>query len=131
MLRSSRAHLAQVGESYWEHMRFAVLVSLLATGAGFACLLHAVVPGVCEHTCSRTIGSLQVLFGDRERVGETMQSNSALLIFVVLMLISFATCFVVALCMTGSLVGLILLPQAFALPLIFLSQNPELEPVRA
>jgi len=129
MLRASRAHLAEVGESYFEHMRFALLVGALAAGAGLACMLHAIVPAVCERTCSRTVASLQRLFADRSQLGAILAENSALIIFVLLSGLSCATALVLAIFTAGTLIGLIVLPQAFALPLIFLLQNPGLEPV--
>ena len=129
MLNSSRAHLAEVGESYLEHMRFASLVGALAVGAGLACLLHAIVPGACQTTCSSVVASLQRLFVDRTELGRTVSENSALILFVVLTGISCVTAIALAICTAGTLVGLVVIPQAFALPLIFLSQNPQLEPV--
>ena len=129
MLTSSKAHLTQVNERYFQHMRFAMVVGTLAVGAGLACMLHAFVPGICERTCSRTVGSLQWLFDDRARLEAVLSQNSALLIFTILVLISVATAVVVAVCTAGSLICLVVIPQAFALPIIFLSQNPELDPV--
>lgn len=129
MLRSSRAHLAGVGESYFEHMRFAMLVGALAVGAGLACMLHAIVPGICQTTCSRAVASLQRLFADRSQLGRTVSENSALILFVVLTGVSCLTALALAICTAGTLVGLVVIPQAFALPLIFLSQNPALEPM--
>jgi hypothetical protein len=129
MLKSSRAHLAEVGESYFEHMRFALLVGALAAGAGLACMLHAIVPGICQTTCSRAVGSLQRLFADRSQLGRTVAENSALLLFVLLTGISCITAIALAICTAGTQVGLVVIPQAFALPLIFLSQNPGLEPI--
>jgi len=131
MLRASRAHLAAAGETYFEHMRFAATVGVLATGAGLACLLHAVVPGLCEKSCSRAVGSLQSLFRDRSRLGVTIAENSALFIFVILTGVSCLTALTLAICTAGTLVGLVVIPQAFALPLIFLAQNPGLEPAAA
>ena len=128
MLNSSRAHLAEVGESYLEHMRFAALVGALAVGAGLACLLHAIVPGACQTTCSSVVASLQRLSG-RAESGRTVADNSALILFVVLTGISCVTAIALAICTAGTLVGLVVIPQAFALPLIFLSQNPQLEPL--
>jgi hypothetical protein len=60
-----------------------------------------------------------------------LHENSALLIFVVLTLISCVTGLVVALATASHTMALILIPQAFALPLIFLSQNPQLDPEAA
>lgn len=129
MLKSGRAHLAEAGESYLEHMRFAFLVGALAAGAGLACMLHAILPGVCQTTCSRTLASLQRLFAERGRLSQTVSENSTLIIFVILTGVSCVTAIALAICTAGSLVGLVVIPQAFALPLIFLSQNPGLEPI--
>ena len=129
MLRSSRAHLADIGENYFEHMRFAMLVGALAVGAGLACMLHAIIPGICQTTCSRAVASLQRLFADRSQLGRTVFENSALILFVVLTGVSCLTALALAICTAGTLVGLVVIPQAFALPLIFLSQNPGLEPM--
>jgi hypothetical protein len=131
MLKASSAHLAEVGESYFEHMRFALLVGALATGAGLACVLHAVVPALCQTTCSRTVASLQELFADRGRLPRVAADSSGVLIFVVLLLISFVTAAVVAFCTLQTAIGLILVPQAFALPLIYLWQNTQLDPIEA
>ena len=131
MLKASRAHLAAVGESYFEHMRFAMLVGTLAIGAGLACILHALVPALCERTCSRTVASLQKLFADRSQLGAVIADNSALIIFVVLMGVSCVTAIAVAAYTVGTPIGLLVIPQAFALPLIFLSQNRGLDPIVA
>ena len=128
MLNASRGHLAEVGESYSEHMRFALLVGSLAIGAGLACITHAFVPALCERSCSRAVGSLQRLFADRSRVSEVVAENSALLIFVTLTAISIITCVAVAICTAGSWLAVIVIPQSFTLPLVFLSQNRGLDP---
>lgn len=127
MFRSSRAHLSEVGESYLEHMRFASLVGMLALGAGLACLLHALLPGLCQRTCSRTVDSLQRLFADRSQLNRVRDENSALITFVALTMLSCVTAVVIAISTAGTAIALIALPQAFALPLIFLSQNSQLE----
>lgn len=129
MLESSRVHLADVSESYFEHLRFALLVGALAAGAGLACMLHAIVPGICQTTCSRTVASLQRLFGDRSQLGSTVSENSALILFVVLTGVSYVTALTLAICTAGTLIGLVVIPEAFALPLIFLWQNPGLDPM--
>jgi hypothetical protein len=131
MLRSSRAHLAEVGETYFEHMRFAFLVGALAAGAGLACMLHALVPALCQTTCSRTVASLQKLFADRSGLAAVASDNSPLILFVLLTGLSWVTALTVAVCTANTLIGLVVIPQAFALPLIFLTQNPQLEPAAA
>jgi len=128
MLQASKAHLAGVGESYFEHMRFAVIVGALATGAGLACLVHAFVPACCERTCSRTVSQLQQLFADRSMLPSVMAASSGVLIFVVLVLLSLVCAVAVAFCTASSAIALVLMPQAFALPLIYLAQNRGLDP---
>ena len=131
MLQASRAHLADVGETYFEHMRFALLVGALGVGAGLACMFHAIVPALCERTCSRTVASLQRLFADRSQLEAVRAENSALLIFVVLTAASLVTAVAVAICTAGSWLALIVIPQSFTLPLVFLSQNRGLDPLTA
>lgn len=128
MLKTSKAHLAQVGESYFEHMQFALLVAIMAIGAGYACLIHAIVPALCPHSCSRTLGLLQRLFADRSQLRSVANEASSVILFVTLSALSTLTAIVVAYWTAGTLVGLVVIPEAFALPLIFLSQNPDLVP---
>jgi len=60
-------HPAAVGESYFEHQRVAVAFagSLALTAA--AALLHALVPGLCQHTARDRI----------ETLNKQLQSRSA------------------------------------------------------
>ncbi len=53
-----RAHLVQAGESYFEHMGVALRIGGLLIAAGFACLVHAVVPALCTDRASRTVRRL-------------------------------------------------------------------------
>lgn len=131
MLQASRQHLADVDETYFEHMRFALLVGTLATGAGLACILHAVIPALCERSCSRAIASLQKLFANRSRMAEVSAENSALLIWVALTAVSLLTCVAVTICTAGSWLALLVIPQSFTLPIVFLSQNRGLDPAIA
>ena len=131
MLQASKRHLAEVGETYFEHMRFALLVGTLATGAGLACILHAILPAMCESSCSRAIASLQRLFADRNRMTEVTAENSALLTFVALTAVSLITCVAVTICTAGSWLALLVVPQSFTLPVVFLSQNRGLDPATA
>ena len=131
MLQASRAHLANVGESYFEHMRFALVVGALVAGAGLACMLHALVPACCERTCSRTIGLMQRLFADRTLLPSVIAESSGLLIFAVLMFVSLACALTTAFCIASWTIVAMLVPQAFVLPLIYLAQNRGLDPVAA
>jgi hypothetical protein len=49
------AHPRAVGESYLEHGRVAGAVGVRMIAAGFACLVHAVLPFLFVTTGSRTI----------------------------------------------------------------------------
>ena len=50
-----RDHPASVGESYFEHMAFALSFSVRLLGAGAAALIHAFIPCLFEKTASGMI----------------------------------------------------------------------------
>src|SRR5688500_10812392 len=54
MLSKSREHLSSAGETYCEHCAFAASVGLMALGAGLACLIHALLPGLRQRPCTET-----------------------------------------------------------------------------
>jgi hypothetical protein len=129
MLASSRAHLAAAGESYFEHLRFASAVGLMAVGAGLACLIHALIPALCQRTCSTTIGLLQELFGDRDRLRSITARASGAITFTGLVAMALLSGALPML--SGAPVGLgaLMLVLALTIPAAFLLSNPELEPV--
>lgn len=51
-------HPASVDESYGEHLLFALRFSLKLFGAGFAALIHALLPFLFEKTASRMVAEL-------------------------------------------------------------------------
>ena len=51
-------HPASVGETYWQHFRFAAKVFRSLSKAAFACLVHAVFPPLFQKTASTEIRSL-------------------------------------------------------------------------
>lgn len=51
-------HPASVGQSYFDHFKFAVKVSFSLLKACFACLVHAVYPPLFENTASVTVSDL-------------------------------------------------------------------------
>lgn len=59
------AHPASVNETYFGHMRFALGFSFWLLVAGFAALVHAVFPAVCETTASRILGRLNARISAR------------------------------------------------------------------
>lgn len=59
MLKKSKNHLESVSESYFEHMAFALQIGFCMIAGGAATVLHALCPGVFQHTGSLTIARLQ------------------------------------------------------------------------
>ena len=51
-------HPASVGQTYFEHFKFAVKVSKSLLKAFSACLIHAIYPPVHKNTASATIAEL-------------------------------------------------------------------------
>lgn len=129
MLKRSKDHLLSAGENYLQHMRFALMVGFVTVGAGLACVIHALVPAMCERTCSRTLGQLSLLFSDRGRLRHFEREASGVFTFIALILLASATAMIPAALGGGwALIATIAL-LAFAIPFTFLSTNPELEPV--
>lgn len=129
MLKRSKGHLLTAGESYLQHMRFALMVGLVTVGAGVACLIHALVPALCERTCSRTLSQLSLLFSDRGRLRDFEREASGVFTFIALILLASATATIPAALGGGSALIATIALLAFAIPFTFLSTNPELEPV--
>ena len=129
MLIRSRNHLRLAGETYIQHMRFAVLVGFITIGAGLACIIHAIVPALCERTCSRTLGQLGELLADRGQLRRFEDEASGVYTFVALLLLAIATVSLPA--FAGGPIPLVVLfaALAFGIPAAFLSTNPDLESV--
>lgn len=51
-------HPRSVGESYWKHLWVASCFSARMFYAAIACFIHALIPGLCVKTGSRTITEL-------------------------------------------------------------------------
>lgn len=58
-------HPRAVGESYFEHQRHALGFAASLMLAGVACMIHALVPGLCVKTASRTVAKLQERIANR------------------------------------------------------------------
>lgn len=65
MLESSRTHLEEVQESYFEHLAAALLISARLAKASVACAAHAIVPGICTRTASGCIEQVRVAIARR------------------------------------------------------------------
>ncbi len=129
MLARCRAHLAEAGETYFEHLRFASTVGALAIGAGLACMIHALVPCLCETTCSRTVAHLQRLFADRGRLPEIRAEASGVTGFLGLLGVSLFTASYVLLLSSGAALAWVAASPAALLPILYLVQNPALDPI--
>ena len=69
MIGASKRHLGEVGEGYFQHLRFATRVGAVAIGGGLACIAHALVPALFPTTGSRAIRRLNQMIEDRARPG--------------------------------------------------------------
>ena len=127
MIGRSKQHLNDAGEGYFEHLAFAATIGLMALAAGLACLIHAVIPGFCTRTASRTIGLLNQLLADRRRVGEIRDQSIEAIAFAALILTAGLIPFALMLSAAPHALAMIYGALAFALPVTLLLSNPELE----
>ena len=58
VFHSSKFHLDEVDESYPEHLRAALGISLRLAAASAACALHAVIPGLCTRSASGRVAEV-------------------------------------------------------------------------
>jgi hypothetical protein len=59
------AHPRDIGETYGEHAGHAVCIGLKMLGAGLACLVHALLPGLFVRTASDAVEDIQSLMETR------------------------------------------------------------------
>ena len=131
MIRRSKQHLSDAREGYFEHLTFAATIGLMALAAGLACLIHAMIPGLCTRTASRTIGLLNQLLAERTRAAEIRDQSIEAIAFAALIVA--ASLIPLALLLTSAPIALALAygGLAFALPVTLLLSNPELESLPA
>ena len=127
MIRQSREHLAAAGEDYFEHLRFASTVGLMAIAAGLACLIHAVVPALCTRTASRTIAALTRLFERRDMVDKIADESRETTAFAFLIILSAVVVAPLWLLEVPNVLRIAYSALAFALPTTLLLSNPELD----
>lgn len=127
MWQCSKDHLTEAGETYAQHLRFAMLVGVIAMGAGLACVIHALVPGLCQRTCSRTVGHLQQLFRSRDQWREVQRQASGLLVFMMLGILAAASALPYLALGGSSTVVALVGGLALSIPATFLLTNPDLE----
>jgi len=128
MLAKCRTHLAEAGETYLEHMRFASGVALMLIGAGVACLLHALIPALCEKTASRTVGHLLTVFVSREGLPEALEETSGVVTLVGLLALS-TPAWVLAITTPEQPMTALAAALSLGVAAAYLWTNPQLEPV--
>ena len=69
-------HPASVGQTYFEHFKFAVNVSKSLLKAFSACLIHAVYPPLHRNTASATIAELHNRIAQR-KLSESRDNSDA------------------------------------------------------
>ncbi|WP_199792356.1 DUF6356 family protein [Allosphingosinicella vermicomposti] len=72
---TSRRHLVEVGESYFDHLRFAATVGRLMVAGGIACLIHAFIPALFPTTASKTIRALHAVLDDRRNAAALVERD--------------------------------------------------------
>jgi hypothetical protein len=70
MIRSSKRHLHEADESYFEHLRVAAGFSLKLAKASLACAVHALVPGLFTRTASGSVARLQAQLAARAALAQ-------------------------------------------------------------
>lgn len=130
LLGRSRIHLAAVGESYFEHMRFAASVGALMVVAGLACLLHALVPGVFTDRASRTIRHLHAVIENRAGAVAPLSRDDEVGGLLTLFFLSLLTLILPWLVQAAALIALpvSLLSLALTIAALHAAANPEAEP---
>ena len=126
MIVQSRAHLQSAGEGYWQHFRFATTFGLLALAAGFAAILHAVIPGICTSTASRIVRHLGHLVEDRTKIDAIENEAVEARAFVMLLMLAAAVVAPLWILDAPTTLRIVYSVLAFALPATLLVSNPEL-----
>ena len=129
MIERSKRHLAEAGETYWQHMHFAAAVGLMTIGAGLACLIHALIPALCQGTCSRTVNLLQDLFRDHGSLHAIEAQASGVVTFVSLIGLSLLSGNMPTVAGGPFALGISIALLSLTVPLTFLLSNSELAPV--
>jgi uncharacterized protein YjeT (DUF2065 family) len=128
MWSKCKTHLREAGESYFEHMRFAVGVGLMLVAAGMACIIHGLVPGLCTKTASRTVDELRRLFAERHALASVLDQASGALTLVGLIALTIPA-WTLLLLAPGYPLPMATALLALAIPATYLWSNPQLEPV--
>lgn len=75
MLRKCRNHLAEVHESYGEHMCFAMQIGWLMLSGAAMIFMHALVPGIFVRNGSQRINRMAQKIRDRQKAPGVKDSD--------------------------------------------------------
>jgi len=131
MINQSRAHLANAGEGYLQHFRFATTFGLLAMAAGVSALIHAVIPGICTSTASRIVRHLGQLADDRSKIDAIENEAIEARAFVLMLILATAVVAPLWILDAPTAVRAVYTLLAYALPATLLIANPELTTVES
>ena len=67
MINSSKKHLENANESYFEHMFFALKISIILILGGLMALIHSIVPGIFTKNASTIILNLSDQIKERKK----------------------------------------------------------------
>ena len=67
MINSSKKHLENANESYFEHMFFALKISINLILGGLMALIHSIVPGIFTKNASTIILKLSDQIKERKK----------------------------------------------------------------
>ena len=101
----------------------------MLVGAGIACILHALIPGCCRRTASRTVQCMTELFRDRSRLPGAVSELSGSLVLVGLLALSLPALGLLLMLAQHTVIALPLALVLAAVPAIYLWSNPDLNPV--
>ncbi len=65
------SHLKEINETYFEHMKMAQCFGFRMVLAGFACLVHSLIPNIFITTASDTVKVLNQEMTDRKSKSPT------------------------------------------------------------
>lgn len=73
-------HLQDIDESYSDHFKFAGKIGFMLLKAGFAALIHAVVPVLFVTTASETIKEINAILVERNADPDAIDEDNELFI---------------------------------------------------
>ena len=129
MIVSSRVHLVEARETYIQHLVFAFFVGAMLVGAGVACILHSLIPGICRRTASQTVQCMTELFRDRSRLRGVASVTSGSLVLVGLLGLAAPPAIALLLLAGSAIIAIPLALTVAAVPITYLCTNPDLNPV--